>query len=58
MRSVAVPISRSYESEINIEPTIGQHTREVLVEWLQISGKKVDTLLGAGVIGENDENKK
>ena len=46
------------ESEINIEPTIGQHTREVLVEWLQISGKKVDTLLGAGVIGENDENKK
>ena len=46
------------ESEINIEPTIGQHTREVLVEWLQISGKKVDTLLGAGVIGENHENKK
>ena len=46
------------ESELNIEPTIGQHTREVLVEWLQISGKKFDTLLGAGVIGENDENKK
>ena len=46
------------ESEINIEPTIGQHTREVLVEWLQISGKKVDTLLGAAVIGENHENKK
>lgn len=46
------------ESEINIEPTIGQHTREVLVEWLQISGEKVDTLIRAGVIGENDENKK
>ena len=46
------------ESELNIEPTIGQHTREVLVEWLQISGEKVDTLIRAGVIGENDENKK
>ena len=46
------------ESEINIEPTIGQHTREVLVEWLKISGEKVDTLIRAGVIGENDENKK
>ena len=46
------------ESELNIEPTIGQHTREVLVEWLQISGEKVDTLIRAGVIGKNDENKK
>ena len=46
------------ESELNIEPTIGQHTREVLVEWLKISGEKVDTLIRAGVIGENDENKK
>ena len=46
------------ESELNIEPTIGQHTREVLVEWLQISGEKIDTLIRAGVIGENDENKK
>jgi CoA:oxalate CoA-transferase len=46
------------ESELNIEPTIGQHTREVLVEWLHISGEKIDTLIRAGVIGENDENKK
>ncbi|MED5473903.1 MAG: CoA transferase [Pseudomonadota bacterium] len=46
------------ESELNIEPTIGQHTREVLVEWLKISGEKVDTLIRAGVIGKNDENKK
>ena len=46
------------ESELNIEPTIGQHTREVLVEWLKISGEKVDTLIRTGVIGENDENKK
>ena len=46
------------ESELNIEPTIGQHTREVLVEWLQISGEKIDTLIRAGVIGENDENRK
>ena len=46
------------ESEINIEPTIGQHTREVLVEWLKMSGEKVDTLIRTGVIGENDENKK
>ncbi len=46
------------ESELNIEPTIGQHTREVLVEWLKISGEKIDTLIRAGVIGENDENKK
>ena len=59
MGAVVLPKSpirfhKTPESEINIEPTIGQHTREVLVEWLQISGKKVDTLLGAGVIGEND----
>ena len=46
------------ESELNIEPTIGQHTREVLVEWLKISGEKLDTLIRTGVIGENDENKK
>ena len=63
MGAVVLPKSpirfhKTPESEINIEPTIGQHTREVLVEWLQISGKKVDTLLGAGVIGENYENKK
>ena len=45
-------------SELNIEPTIGQHTREVLVEWLKMSGEKVDTLIRTGVIGENDENKK
>ena len=46
------------ESELNIEPTIGQHTREVLVEWLKISGEKLDTLIRTGVIGENVENKK
>ena len=62
MGAVVLPKSpirfhKTPESELNIEPTIGQHTTEVLAEWLQISGEKVDKLLQAGVIGENDENK-
>jgi crotonobetainyl-CoA:carnitine CoA-transferase CaiB-like acyl-CoA transferase len=37
-------------------PTLGQHNREILQGWLDLSDDEIDSLTEAGVIGEHPAN--